>query len=550
LIQFISMDKNIIDPSKMSPSPLPSRSASDHMQLRVIIVFLILSFLIGLSGYFYYDAQKAELIRHIQNELSAIADLKVNQITAWRNERLADARIMERNPVLATMVRQFLQEPVADSRGRDILVWMKALLEIGQYNSIVLVDRKGRARLSTSPDMKASSAYAKQMVQNARIRGESILSDFHRSSVYPHPHLGLVAPLSVQEGKESIFIGAFLFQIDPATFLYPLIQSWPVASKSAETLLIRKEGDSVLFLNELRHKKNTALSFRIKLDKTRAQNIKAIEQARGMFEGPDYRKIPVLGSTRHIPQTPWILVAKVDVDEVYAPLRRQARLLLFIVCLLIASAGLVLLLWLRKRTAEEREKFSAFELESKALSQKYDFLSKYSNDIIMIVDEAGNIRDANDRALQAYGYTRDEFLRLTLWDIRPRDTYPDITTQMEQVREHQGMIFETVHKRKNGAEFPVEVSSRVIDEGNNIFFQSIIRDITERKQAEIALINERNMSQAIIAAIGDGISIQDRDFRITYQNQVMRALRGDRVGEYCYQAYEHQDKTCEGCPVY
>jgi PAS domain S-box-containing protein len=60
---------------------------------------------------------------------------------------------------------------------------------------------------------------------------------------------------------------------------------------------------------------------------------------------------------------------------------------------------------------------------------------------------------------------------------------------------------------------------------------------------------ERNRSEAIIAAIGDGISIQNTEFKVIYQNQKHRTLVGDHVGEYCYQAYEHQDEACEGCPV-
>lgn len=76
-----------------------------------------------------------------------------------------------------------------------------------------------------------------------------------------------------------------------------------------------------------------------------------------------------------------------------------------------------------------------------------------------------------------------------------------------------------------------------------------VRDITERKLAEQKLTEEKNRSEAIIAAIGDGISIQDTDFKILYQNQSLKDLIGDHVGEYCYYAYEKNDKVCEGCPV-
>lgn len=53
----------------------------------------------------------------------------------------------------------------------------------------------------------------------------------------------------------------------------------------------------------------------------------------------------------------------------------------------------------------------------------------------------------------------------------------------------------------------------------------------------------------IISGIGDGISIQDTDFKILYQNQALKDLIGDHVGEYCYKAYEHNEDVCEGCPV-
>jgi len=60
---------------------------------------------------------------------------------------------------------------------------------------------------------------------------------------------------------------------------------------------------------------------------------------------------------------------------------------------------------------------------------------------------------------------------------------------------------------------------------------------------------EKDRAEAIIAAIGDGISIQDRDFRVLYQNEVHRKMVGDHVGRFCYQAYERRDAVCEECPV-
>ncbi|HEX8949765.1 MAG TPA: PAS domain S-box protein [Dissulfurispiraceae bacterium] len=56
-------------------------------------------------------------------------------------------------------------------------------------------------------------------------------------------------------------------------------------------------------------------------------------------------------------------------------------------------------------------------------------------------------------------------------------------------------------------------------------------------------------TEAILAGIGDGISIQDRDFRIIFENSIHKKLFGENVGTYCYRAYQDKDKVCDGCPV-
>jgi signal transduction histidine kinase/DNA-binding response OmpR family regulator len=60
---------------------------------------------------------------------------------------------------------------------------------------------------------------------------------------------------------------------------------------------------------------------------------------------------------------------------------------------------------------------------------------------------------------------------------------------------------------------------------------------------------EKAKRLSIIAAIGDGISIQDTNYKIIYQNQVQKELMGDHVGEYCYQAYELNNQVCDDCPL-
>jgi hypothetical protein len=118
-----------------------------------------------------------------------------------------------------------------------------------------------------------------------------------------------------------------VIRTDPNRFLFPFIQSWPIPSATAETLLFRREGNNVLFLKELRHRSDTSVRLQVPVDE---KNLLASQVLRGdalpdqAVEGMDYRDIPVLGVVKAIPGTPWFLVAKLDKGELYAGAKRDA----------------------------------------------------------------------------------------------------------------------------------------------------------------------------------------------------------------------------------
>jgi len=74
-------------------------------------------------------------------------------------------------------------------------------------------------------------------------------------------------------------------------------------------------------------------------------------------------------------------------------------------------------------------------------------------------------------------------------------------------------------------------------------------DITEHRQAEEALQAEKNKLESVVSAMDYGLTIQDRDYNILYQNELLIKLFGDRLGEKCYRVYEGKEKICDGCPV-
>ena len=114
------------------------------------------------------------------------------------------------------------------------------------------------------------------------------------------------------------------------------------------------------------------------------------------------------------------------------------------------------------------------------------------------------------------------------------------------------------HYNSNGEKRSVEILASPLY-GSDGTFKGIIqylRDITTNAKVKKALSatiaaveDEKSRSEAIIAALGDGIIIQDTDYKIIYQNQIQKDLYGDRRGELCYRAYEGSDKICLDCPI-
>jgi PAS domain S-box-containing protein len=105
---------------------------------------------------------------------------------------------------------------------------------------------------------------------------------------------------------------------------------------------------------------------------------------------------------------------------------------------------------------------------------------------MLFLSDDGTIIEANLAAVQAYGYNHDEMLAMRVSDLRwPHDWV--LTEQQQQEASADGILFETMHVRRDGSTFPVEVGSRGVMICGQMVTLCIVRDITDRKRAEEAL---------------------------------------------------------------
>ncbi len=120
--------------------------------------------------------------------------------------------------------------------------------------------------------------------------------------------------------------------------------------------------------------------------------------------------------------------------------------------------------------------------------------------ILFLRRDDGRLLYVNPAAEAAYGYSRDELLALTIFDLRAFDGRPAVESQM-QTAAAGGVLFESWHRRKDGSRFPVEVSSRGVNVDGVDLLVSIVRDITERKRAEEAVREADRQKSEFLAVL-------------------------------------------------
>ena len=347
-----------------------------------LLALLLLGFIlvIGAGGYGFFAKQKSLFESAAQAQLNAIADLKVAQLVRWREERIDDGNLIVGNPLIISAVKHFLTNPEDSSTQNQIVPLLQTLQKFAHYKRVALLDSELRPCLSMPPAGQWISQQDLAWMKAACRTNQIIINDLHigasNSAV-----MNLLVPLF--DGPQLIPIGCFFMEIDPDDFLFPEIQSWPTPSATAETLLVRREGDDVVYLNELRHQSNTALRLRFSLNASPLLPAsRAVKGESGVVAGPDYRHINVLASIRTVPSSPWFIVAKQDMAEIHAPVQEWAWTAISGTTTLIIAASLgIMLLWRNRETQFVRNELSEQQRSEAALEHSYSLLRATSDEL-------------------------------------------------------------------------------------------------------------------------------------------------------------------------
>lgn len=422
--------------------------------------------------WFYYQRQRETVDTAAMDQLRAIADFESEQIANWRRERIGDGRVLAVSPLLRSAER-VLTNRATESDGLDIARVMERLSHEFLYSDATLVDLNGNVRIQLRQDGRADDQAMqptrRDAARDAVKARDVVLSDLTQVPPSGRPLMMLTIPVSA--------LGALILEIDPEAFLYRYLQTRPVTSRTAETILIRRESPtSSLALSPLRGWPGSEMLARREEGAIPDESVLATGWA---SKTTDYRKIPVLRVVRKIPDSPWYLTVKIDRSEIEAPLTPLGWGMALIAVLIgFANAAGVGLIWRNRelRAAREREEwFFSIANDTPA----YLWMSAPELDHSFI----------NEPLRRFLGFDRQLLASDWVASVHPDDRDAARSSYLESLAAHREFITELRIRRFDGAYRAVMTQGIPRFSHNQKFvgFAGSMVDITEVREAEAHL---------------------------------------------------------------
>ena len=504
--------------------PAPEGAAVDRPWLRFVLPLLALSILIAGLGSVGYRYLSDEIRRETHRTLAVIVEQKRQQIEGW----LADARVDTDLSFYGHSQLELLFGKWAGSGRKDtaslkqIQTLMMQMAEARGWAGLALVGADaGPAFVVGDADVRGHEALIEDILRRPRVE----LVDLHRNAD-GQVRYGVLAPIGSPD-MEPLGVAYVTWRADRA--LNPLVGAWPVPTQSAETYLVRRDGDQVRFLTPLRFNRDAALALSLPLTTPDMPAARAARGERGIIAGGrDYRRAPVLAYAAAVAGTPWLMIAEIDEAEAYAGVRTIAWATTLLAGLGIAfvySGGY--LLWRRGR---QRHEMAALQAERDAEARFRVVFEQAPLGVALLDPRQGRITDANPRLCEILGRSAAELTGLSPQQI----THPDdIAEGMDLLRRlNSGQIpgyrLTKRYLRPDGTLVWASLTCAPVrletDDAPRYLY--IVEDITTRRQMEEQLRISEARHRLIADNAIDVIATLDLAGRYTYVSPSVEKLRG------------------------
>ena len=359
---------------------------------------------------------------------------------------------------------------------------------------MLVVDEQGDVIAAEPGVALETPAELKAAARLALASGESQISDIYGyGGPSPAPRLDVVAPLTATGTPAR---GGVVLRADPNDYLFRTLRAWPVPSRSAGSVLVRRSGDRLF---SIFGGPSVAMATPGLLA---AQVIGGKAPAGVALEADDFAGKPILGVVRPVPGTDWYLVCAVEQSEAYAAAWQDAAWIAGAAFMVLLAGGFGLYAFYARLAlqqgayAEQAEKLRALQL--------LESIAAGSTDAIIGKTLTGTVISWNPGAEELYGYSAGEIVGRDVKVLIPPDRLAEEDRILDAVgRGERVSSLETMRLRKDGQLVPVSLNISPIRDASGavVGISKIARDMTERTRTE-AMLRESN---AFVRAVGDSV---------------------------------------------
>ncbi|HEX6829298.1 MAG TPA: diguanylate cyclase, partial [Burkholderiales bacterium] len=506
-------------------APVPGRLT----RLIPAAALALLALGIAAPWYWAFQERAGQQRQESRSALSQVAAVQAARVGDWIERRTAEARAAADDPLLGLEASRWLAQgaPEGDTRNR-LAKRLASLRQAYPYEAVFLLDADAKPLIS-SDHAATLSAPDLQFARESLEQGRVLFAGMHRR---PRGgiELDIVTPL-LAEAQSAVIL---YLRIDPRHALPPLLDPGPGAVPTQESLLLRRDGNAIVYLSWMRYRPEAPLPLSVVAKAGSAEGRLLLAQGEGIAEGTDYRGVRVVAAARQIAGTDWFLVVKADAEAMAAARGRGGWVFWSVLAVLLALAAGTMALWWYQQRAREHTRRLSDELEretwkARALRREARLAALFDRaaDAVFVHDRAGRILEANEQAARSLGYSREELCAMNIGDVdlECRPGRPD--GPWGRMLPGETATVTGVHRRRDGGTFPVEARLALIHSPEGDYFVAAVRDVTAQRAAE----QNMRLYTKVFEASGEAILVTDAASRILSVNKAFSEVTGYEPAE-------------------
>jgi PAS domain S-box-containing protein len=476
----------------------------------IITIFVILTLTILGLEYILYQFERNRLIDEEQKFLRLVAEKEEKNLSEWYVDTKISCEVLTKSENFKglllsylrnqndlrnrTLLDDFFKKEIVDKKLITIVIYDSSFNRIYSYQNI-LYDISPSTKSEISEFDSENYFFVSKILKKKNPIYENIIPICEiATGIFTKPNLS----------KPDYYL---ILISDARKTIFPLINTFTAQKSTLETLLLAEENGELIYLNELRFLFSSDITLKSKTGAEEIPGKKMNVSRKGIIEGTDYRGEKVFAYSTYIPLLNWFLVSKIDKKEVLISTNKILYTISGSIVLILFLFIVVLgVLWRREEVEKIKRELEIQKMQN-LMTQKYQIISKYANDAFFLISKDGTIVEANDKAVEMYGYSLTELKGRPFVLLEAPENRVEWVSLLNRLRNDSGSVYESIHINRTGHKFFVEISAKIISINNELFLVAIIRNIEDRKKTEFQLKESEKKFHTLFEQAYDSILV-------------------------------------------